>query len=270
MIITTDNLEETEDFIKDILKKANDKYSFAAPYQTLFEHSTNMLETYESNKAALRPHSEIIDAKLWDQLVKIAIIFHDLGKLNVFFQFHMISKRDDRRQFYANLPHEKHQEIVISLSTNDFPKAYTYHVVESSILAFYFLTDVCNSITNDLCKKEMVIKIVVNSILAHHLGHYKLTDRIDFLREYRMSLKRDNQFQLWTLFLAYLRNTNYLAKIIDKLDDEVLQRLLTDFLKFIGNNIFSRTQLSKLLGKMYFNFEKYCFNSINRLLETGP
>jgi CRISPR-associated endonuclease/helicase Cas3 len=232
MIHFEHNLDDINDIINDILKSdKRNKFLLAAPYQSFLEHINNMLQAYEKNKATMRPAKKFIDRDLWDKIVKTTIIFHDIGKLNAFFQFKMITKRNDRQSYFSSLPASP---IIKDLQYNKYPKRFSYHVIKSAILAYYFLKN--HVLTNGLNpeRKHMMIKIVANAILTHHSSQLELTKRIPFLSRYKMNYSQGDESDLWDLFWTYLKLADIIAEIKPLAKDDDLSNSLNDLNNFIN------------------------------------
>ncbi len=253
--VDTNNVESLKEIISMLLENTKIKLDLAAPCQTLVEHTTNMLKAFKSNSKHLIPNSHIIDDELWVKLMQITIIFHDIGKLNLFFQLFIISKRKDydeiKGEFKTIIQAKDSYEHLLDVRFN---KKYRRHTIESAILAYYFLTEICNK----LFKDKNIIRVFMNAILTHHSGHMKLPEKMSDLRFYLTRLRSGNQKELWSLFYTFLKKSSYLMDIANIITDIELKNLFEEFHERIENDsslesYFLRNGIKEIIRDMFFD-----------------
>ncbi|MHA1272920.1 MAG: CRISPR-associated helicase Cas3' [Promethearchaeota archaeon] len=150
----------------------------------LIYHINRMLEIYFKFKDKLCPASSNENFRFFlDLIIKIAIIFHDLGKLNCFFQWKM-ARNTNRIEVNAG-------EFI------EIKKTWSYHTELSALMAWCFINYLKGKVgilkpqdSKNLDEKmniliEYLDIIIVNSILTHHssLGNIEDLSRFKNLKQ---------------------------------------------------------------------------------------
>jgi len=170
----------------------------------LVYHINRMLQTYSQFKNELIPNNPTDAFKLiYDMLIKTAIIFHDIGKLNCFYQ-------------WLRIPYSKQINIHVE-------KIWSYHTGLSSLIAFIFLSDLKQKLETIIESDGATLllinnlkKIVLNAIICHHSALY----RWDQLNPFK-NIKLDKYYVIiLKYYLKYLQQV--LIPVIDKIEDNFL------------------------------------------------
>jgi len=177
-------------------------------------HVNRMLKTYLNfrKKLCLKSHNHTFNL-LYDLLIKIAIIFHDIGKLNCFFQWEMVQESTLKK-----IPNKN--DIIVQ-------KIWSYHTGLSSLLTYYFMLyfkqntqTLIPLIQNNEESRflfENFDKILINAIICHHSSLRRL-DQMNPFENYNLNKK-----YYLTLTRFYLK---YLQKKLNYFMDQINVNLL--------------------------------------------
>ncbi|MHA1972505.1 MAG: CRISPR-associated helicase Cas3' [Candidatus Hodarchaeales archaeon] len=166
--------EESAEKIFDFFNKEKNFTQLATKegsceHTELSYHINRMMRVYTENKKELSP-SRLTKRcqELYDVMVKVAIIFHDMGKLNCFFQYRMVGIRNRKKR--------------ISIQ-----KKWSYHSGLSSFIVFLFLNYIEKKLFKEITKDvdceflRLNFKvIVINAIICHHSALYPVDKREAF------------------------------------------------------------------------------------------
>lgn len=237
------NIEQLHQIITQLQAFLQNSYpESAGGNQSLFEHVKNMLNAYHSFKKQLLiniPEFQNKNGEIFaDFLFEIMIIFHDIGKLNFFFQGKVL---------FSNSRIER----------PNIPKIYSYHSFQSSIVAYWLIENICleKDMCSSLISKKDIQKfswMIINAILLHHSYNFQ---RFDYLSSFQDSISSFRLYpeylEAFKIFLTYLSKSSFLDKIkslnisaliLEKLDS--LKNWISKLINEDGNNLIQK-EISK-------------------------
>ncbi|MHA1797648.1 MAG: CRISPR-associated helicase Cas3' [Candidatus Helarchaeota archaeon] len=229
-------------------------------------HINRMLRTYLENKDIL--NTDFFGGNIgknnsiYDRLIRDAIIFHDLGKLNYFFQWRMIKDSNSRSKRIK------------------FNKKWSFHSRFSCLLAYlyscFLTTQIKNSTANISELEEILLDnysfILISTIAYHHSSlnrldsvhpfqNYNLCKK-DYLKEVKYyfeylqhSLERVNLALDKNLILDYEFYNDYFSnELLEKLfsNSNILLEGFKDFLNDSYSLINKKNKDKKKKEKLFF------------------
>lgn len=171
----------------------NEGFEFLArPRQPLLTHISNMvdegIEYFCKNSSVKGEYKEIIGTS-----ILYGILFHDIGKLNPYFQYKILRISQEKPIVLPRLP-----KNIENLS---------YHSLISAVIAYEFMEFTYNKYLNiDEKNKKLIQSIVITIIVNHHSS----SPSKDFSEKYDI-YNLDDEFQLDILFqfIESLKNCSY-------------------------------------------------------------